>query len=74
MSGAYRKIIEIPTNLSWKIMRYKEKHDNLILSDIDEMRKCKPPQDEPGKLFSHLSKILILNNSFLCSTIFRREK
>ncbi|XP_012222179.2 pseudouridylate synthase 7 homolog [Linepithema humile] len=46
LSGAYRKIIEIPTNLSWKIMHYKEKHDNLILSDIDEMRKHKPPQDE----------------------------
>jgi len=51
LSGAYRKIIEIPTNLSWKIMHYKEKHDNLILSDIDEMRKHKVPQNEPGKLF-----------------------
>lgn len=29
-------------------MHYKEKHDNLILSDIDEMRKLVSPQNNPG--------------------------
>lgn len=30
-------------------MRYNEKYDDLLLSDIDEMRKRVPPQDKPGK-------------------------
>lgn len=30
-------------------MHHKEKHDNLILADIDEMRKHTYPQDDPGK-------------------------
>ncbi|KAL6431202.1 hypothetical protein ACFW04_007127 [Cataglyphis niger] len=47
LSGAYRKILQIPMKLSWKIMYYKEKHDNLILSDIDEMRKVVSPQNNP---------------------------
>jgi hypothetical protein len=48
LSGAYRKILEIPTNLSWKIMHYKQQNDDLILSNIDEMRKRTPPQNQPG--------------------------
>jgi len=48
LSGAYRNILEIPTNLSWKIMHYENKHDDLILSDIDEMRKLTSPQDKPS--------------------------
>ncbi|XP_050453548.1 pseudouridylate synthase 7 homolog [Cataglyphis hispanica] len=47
LSGTYRKILQIPMKLSWKIMYYKEKHDNLILSDIDEMRKLVSPQNNP---------------------------
>lgn len=48
LSGAYRNILEIPTNLSWKIMRYENKHDDLILSDIDEMKNLTSPQDKPS--------------------------
>lgn len=40
--------------VSWKIMYYKNKHDNLILSDIDEMRKLASPHNDPGKLFHYL--------------------
>lgn len=47
LSGAYRNILEIPTSLSWRIMHYENKHDDLILSDIDEMRKFTSPQDKP---------------------------
>lgn len=35
-------------------MYYKNKHDNLILSDIDEMRKLASPHNDPGKLFHYL--------------------
>ncbi|XP_014484628.1 PREDICTED: pseudouridylate synthase 7 homolog [Dinoponera quadriceps] len=47
LGGSYRTILGMPTNFSWKIMRYNEKHDDLISSDIDEMRKRTPPQDKP---------------------------
>ncbi|KOC67598.1 Pseudouridylate synthase 7 like protein [Habropoda laboriosa] len=39
LGGTYRQILQIPSNLSWKIMHYKEKHSDLIMCDIDEMRK-----------------------------------
>lgn len=64
LSGAYRKLLQIPMKLSWKIMHYKEKHDNLILSDIDEMRKHLPPQNNPdGK-----NKALIIEMCLESST------
>lgn len=64
LSGAYRKILQIPTKLSWKIMHYKEKHDNLILSDIDEIRKLKVPENNPdGK-----NKALIIEMCLESST------
>lgn len=45
--------------LAWKIMCYKNKHDNLILSDIDEMRKKHvSPHNDPGKLCSYYMKHL----------------
>ncbi|EFN64086.1 Pseudouridylate synthase 7-like protein [Camponotus floridanus] len=64
LSGAYRKILQIPMKLSWKIMYYKNKHDNLILSDIDQMRKIASPQNDPdGK-----NKALIIEMSLEPST------
>ncbi|GAB1867119.1 Pseudouridylate synthase 7-like protein [Camponotus japonicus] len=64
LSGAYRKILQIPMKVSWKIMYYKNKHDNLILSDIDEMRKLASPHNDPdGK-----NKALIIEMSLEPST------
>ncbi|KAG5316505.1 PUS7 synthase, partial [Acromyrmex insinuator] len=65
LSGAYRNILEIPTNLSWKIMHYENKHDDLILSDIDEMRKHTSPQDKSSKsiTFTFIRNIYFKNNS-----------
>nr|XP_033325062.1 pseudouridylate synthase 7 homolog [Megalopta genalis]XP_033325063.1 pseudouridylate synthase 7 homolog [Megalopta genalis] len=64
LGGAYRKILEIPTNLSWKIMHYKEKHSDLILCDIDEMRKQLPPEDDLEGQY----KALIVEMSLKSST------
>lgn len=50
LSGTYRKILEIPTNLSWKIMYYKEKDDDLIIPDIDMMKNIILPESKPGTL------------------------
>lgn len=30
-------------------MHYKAKHDDLISSDINEMRQVKPPENDPGQ-------------------------
>ncbi|CAK9816368.1 Pseudouridylate synthase 7 homolog [Anthophora quadrimaculata] len=64
LGGTYRHILQIPSNLSWKIMHYKEKHSDLIMCDIDEMRKSSPPKDEPDGQF----KALIVEMSLKSST------
>lgn len=64
LGGAYRKILEIPSNLSWKIMHYTEKHSDLIMCDIDEMRKSSPPKDDPNGRF----KAIIIQMSLKPST------
>ncbi|XP_012282551.1 pseudouridylate synthase 7 homolog isoform X2 [Orussus abietinus] len=64
LRGAYRKILEIPSNLSWHTMRYVSKYDDLILSDVDEMRKLTPPKDQPDGKY----KALIVEMSLKPST------
>ncbi|XP_015438631.1 PREDICTED: pseudouridylate synthase 7 homolog [Dufourea novaeangliae] len=64
LGGAYRKILQVPTNLSWKTMHYKEKHSDLIMCDIDEIRKSSPPKDEPEGQY----KALIIEMSLKSST------
>lgn len=64
LGGTYRKILQIPSNLSWKIMHYKEKHSDLIMCDIDEMRKSTAPKDEPEGQY----KALIIEMSLKSST------
>ncbi|KYN27710.1 Pseudouridylate synthase 7 like protein [Trachymyrmex cornetzi] len=72
LSGAYRNILEIPTNLSWKIMHYENKHDDLILSDIDEMRKHTSPQDKPnGKNKALIIEMCLKSSSY--ATMALRE-
>lgn len=46
-------------------MHYENKHDDLILSDIDEMRKHTSPQDKPSKsiTFIFIRNVCFKNNS-----------
>ncbi|XP_012526540.1 pseudouridylate synthase 7 homolog isoform X2 [Monomorium pharaonis] len=72
LSGAYRNILEVPTNLTWKIMHYENKHDDLILSDIDEMKKVTPPQDKPdGKYKALIIEMCLKSSSY--ATMALRE-
>lgn len=64
LGGSYRKILGIPTNFSWKIVHYNEKHDDLILSDIDEMRKRASLMDKLGKSSIFVFISFVFNNSF----------
>ncbi|KAI4501595.1 hypothetical protein M0802_003472 [Mischocyttarus mexicanus] len=71
LGGAYRKILQVPMDLSWKIMHYKAKHDNLISSDIDEMRKVTPPKDDPEGEFKALIVEMSLNSSTYATMALR---
>lgn len=53
-------------------MHYENKHDDLILPDIDKMRKLTSPQDKPGiNQFLHLFEMFILKIIRAAYTIFR---
>lgn len=53
-------------------MHYENKHDDLILSDIDEMRKLASPQDKPSIYLSlHLFETFVLKIIRTIYTIFR---
>ncbi|XP_046752545.1 pseudouridylate synthase 7 homolog [Diprion similis] len=64
LGGAYRKMLEIPSDISWRIMRYQERHDDLILCDIDEMRGLSAPKENPEGRY----KALIVEMSLRPST------
>ncbi|KAJ8674532.1 hypothetical protein QAD02_005794 [Eretmocerus hayati] len=64
LGGSYRKVLEIPQNLTWKIIRYNNKIEDLILSDMDEMMEKKPIEDNPEGQF----KALIVQMSLKSST------
>lgn len=58
LSGSYRKILQIPQDLSWKILRYRNKTDDLIVSDIDEIRCIEPLKDNPGMQITIINSLL----------------
>lgn len=55
LGGAYRRILQLPENLTWRIMNYKEIHDELIRTDIDELRGNEGPKDNPGKVYMRMN-------------------
>ncbi|KAG7208471.1 hypothetical protein KM043_014697 [Ampulex compressa] len=64
LSGAYRKILQVPSSLSWKIVYYQEKHEDLIITDLNEMRKVGSLKNSPeGRC-----KALIVEMSLRSST------
>ncbi|XP_076753984.1 pseudouridine synthase 7 [Xylocopa sonorina] len=64
LGGAYRKILQVPSSVSWKIMHYKEKHSDLIMCDINKMRDFPPLKDDPEGQY----KALIVEMSLKSST------
>jgi hypothetical protein len=49
LSGSYRKILQIPQDINWKILSYANKTDDLIASDVDEMKGIEAPKDNSGR-------------------------
>lgn len=64
LGGTYRKILQIPLSLSWKIMHYNVKSNDLLICDINEMRQHSIPKDDPEGQY----KALILEMSLKAST------
>ncbi|XP_033301463.1 pseudouridylate synthase 7 homolog [Bombus bifarius] len=64
LGGAYRRILQIPSNLSWNITHYSEKHSDLIMCDMDEMRRSSAPKNDPKGQY----KALIIEMSLKSST------
>ncbi|KAG4069463.1 hypothetical protein HA402_001762 [Bradysia odoriphaga] len=57
LCGAYRKVLVKPKDLSWYFMKYRNDSDDLIQSDLEELRKEEPPKSaDDGEL-----KALILD-------------
>lgn len=50
VSGGYRKILGRMQDLKWKIMKYNDPNNSLILSDFDVLRKIEEPKDVLGGL------------------------
>lgn len=52
LCGAYRKVLVKPKNVSWYFMKYKNDSDDLIQSDLEELRKQEPPKNAEGSYIS----------------------
>jgi tRNA pseudouridine13 synthase len=46
LPGAYRKIVVKPWDFSWKFVSYSDPNEDLILSDLDLLRKKELPSSE----------------------------
>ncbi|XP_051170995.1 pseudouridylate synthase 7 homolog isoform X5 [Leptopilina boulardi] len=54
LGGSYRKILQVPLNLSWKLCHYNKKDEDLVISDIDRLKKVEQTKDVIGGKFSAL--------------------
>lgn len=71
LGGAYRKILAAPTDLHWKILRYKETHSDLLRSDIDELRNMPEPVDQPDAQYRGLIVEMTLKSSTYATMALR---
>ncbi|XP_034945615.1 uncharacterized protein Pus7 [Chelonus insularis] len=71
LSGAYRKILEIPEDLSWRVMHYKDLRDDLIPSDINELRGNPVPKDCPDGKYKALILEMSLKSSCYATMALR---
>jgi hypothetical protein len=58
--GFYRKIVEKPKDLTWRIVRYDNYEVPLVLSDISAIQNKEAPASNPGMDLFHIYLILLL--------------
>ncbi|KAL3280844.1 hypothetical protein HHI36_004073 [Cryptolaemus montrouzieri] len=72
LSGTYRKIFGQAKDLEWKIIKYNDPNDSLILSDFDKLRKFEAPTDIPdGKYKALIIEVSLDSSSY--ATMALRE-
>jgi len=49
VGGSYRNFVAKPSQLDWKILRYKEPDSPLLRTDPEELEGKPEPRDDPGE-------------------------
>ncbi|XP_044752070.1 pseudouridylate synthase 7 homolog [Coccinella septempunctata] len=71
LSGAYRKILGSVQDLKWKVMKYNDPNNSLILSDFDVLRKIEEPKDIPDGKFKAVILEFTLDASVYATMVLR---
>ncbi|XP_055606686.1 pseudouridylate synthase 7 homolog [Uranotaenia lowii] len=71
VTGAYRKVIVKPSQLSWKIVNYSKHDDPLILSDLEKLQKVAEPNYEGDTPYKALMLNFILPPSCYATMAIR---
>lgn len=57
VSGDYRKMLVLPGNISWKIVRYDNPNADLIASDLQKLKKQNTVENLESKSTSLLMHV-----------------
>lgn len=71
LAGSYRKIIHLPKEVSWEIMRYTDPDIPLAQSDEDNILGIDPPQTDPNGRFLALQIKLQLGTASYATMALR---
>lgn len=71
LSGAYRKIIEKVSNLSWYTLQYNDPNYNLIRSDYEELQGEEEPKSVEGGKYKALIIDMCLTSSNYATMVLR---
>ncbi|XP_014255801.1 pseudouridylate synthase 7 homolog [Cimex lectularius] len=69
--GAYRKVVQIPENLTYKIVKYSSHDDDFILSDLDKMKNITLKSSQEGQYKAVLLNFNLKSSSY--ATMLMRE-
>ncbi|CAG9766059.1 unnamed protein product [Ceutorhynchus assimilis] len=71
LSGTYRKMIQQAKDLEWKIMYYNDPTDNLIRSDLEEVKGQKEPESVENGTFKGIVVAFTLTPSSYATMVLR---
>ncbi|XP_033228408.1 pseudouridylate synthase 7 homolog [Belonocnema kinseyi] len=71
LGGSYRRIIQVPLNLTWSIVQYNEPNEDLVASDIDEVREVQSFKSSPGGKYKALIIAMALPSSTYATMALR---
>lgn len=71
LGGGYRKVLQVPKDLTWKIINYNQIHDNLILGDMEELRGQESLKNDPDGKYKALIIEMSLKSSAYATMALR---